>query len=157
MGDIMNKTLKRIVFIILIVVFIVLCLVFEIPKLLYCEINTFLYVKEFDDPELFCDGTELSQNVDEIKVLSYSDDFAQVYYLTDNYQNAGVFDYKKIDGKWQYTFGYYPWTDDGLTSNADDPSAYWWFSILRDKYMPVKEKYKSDKIDSSDVIRNQQE
>ncbi len=152
----MNIMSKRIVCGLLIMVFIVLCLVFDIPGLLRSEINTILFVREFDDPELFCAETALSPNVDEIKVLLYSWDYARVYYLTDKYQNAAIINYKKVDGKWQSdSSGYFLWTDDGGSANIDAPSQYWWYYRLRNKYQPMNEKYKTRvPIPVDDVIRH---
>lgn len=83
------KYLKRIICL------LIICFVsFWLCSLLICEINTYKHSEEFRNI-----GNIEDQNGN-IKVLSYTDNFARVYWTSD--YNGNIFTYKKYNNKWNF-------------------------------------------------------
>lgn len=108
----------------LIIVIIVLILSPWLLSLLKCETLTLIHGKEFAGKE---QQTNMLDEADYLKVLSYSDTEAEVYYV--NRDGTGdTLNFTRQDGEWVYTHWNTIWTT--LGGNADGAIwPYWWHFI----------------------------
>lgn len=103
------------------VVVIVLILSPWLLSLVKCEALTLLHGKEFEGKE---QQTNMLAKADYLKVLSYSDTEAEVYYV--NRDGTGdTLNFTKKDGEWVYTYWNTIWSACG--GSADGAIwPYWW-------------------------------
>ena len=67
--------------------------------LLRCEIMTSRFGEEFST--IYRENTMLG-DIDHLKVLSYSDSYARVYYVSENRSGGDVLVFQKQDDQWVY-------------------------------------------------------
>lgn len=104
-----------------IIAVIVLILLPWLLSLLKCETLTLLHGKEFEGKEL---QTNMLGESDYLKVLSYSDTEAEVYYV-DRDGTGDTLNFEKQDGEWVYTNWNTIWSAcGGSAEGAIWP--YWW-------------------------------
>ena len=146
----MNKNMKKALKIIGVII-IILIILFDVPERIYWEILTRSHAEEFKNPELYWDFMPC-KTLDEIMVLEYTSDYAEVFYVHDDYQNAYVAELVKEDGKWvNGDGGRILWAKEHTGGNADYPSEYWWLFKFEDKNI---HRYSREIYDENDVIRN---
>lgn len=103
------------------VVVIVLILSPWLLSLVKCEALTLLHGNEFKGKEL---QISMLGEADYLKVLSYSDTKAEVYYV-DRDGTGDTLNFEKQNGEWVYTTWNTIWTT--LGGNADGAIwPYWW-------------------------------
>lgn len=89
-----------------------------------CEILTLLHGDVFSDPDLYAENTSIG-DMEYIKVLNFSDDRAEIYYVSENHSLGCIISFVKKDDIWQY----YKWEDTlwSADGNADKVIfPYWW-------------------------------
>lgn len=90
------KLLVKFIAVILVIVF----LVWGIP-MIKCEYLTARYGYEFDLEESYKQNS-LIPKTQSFKVMSYSNEQAELYCIGENYSAGNVLHFKKADGKWVY-------------------------------------------------------
>ena len=89
-----------------------LLILFWVGSVVYCEALTARYGEEFANA-----AEDIAQivKVDQWKVLSYSENYAKIYYTSD--YGGTVISYVREDGDWDYLDWEADWSIDG---SADD-------------------------------------
>lgn len=117
------KTKKIIRWIVLspFIIFLVIWL-FSLTK---CEVLTIMHGNEFS--EVYKENTMISE-IDYLKVLNYSDNFARVYYVSEDRSNANILIFIKESDVWKYhAWETTVWSSSGSASDVIWP--YWWHFI----------------------------
>ncbi len=131
----MNKNIKKSLKIIGVIAIISIILL-DVPTRIYWEILTRSHAEEFKNPELYWDFMPC-ETLDEIMVLEYTSDYAEVFYVHDDYRNAYVAKLVKEDGKWVNDGGRILWASEHSGGNADYPGEYWWLFRFEEKIFTV--------------------
>ena len=116
----MTKIIKRILFIILIIL-----ILYWLLSLLRCEILTLIHGHKFESN--YKENTMIGE-IDYLKVLDYSDTTARVYYVGKNKSGGDVLIFKNKNNTWVYD----SWENTiwSRTGSADDVIfPYWWHFI----------------------------
>lgn len=86
---------------------------------------TLMHGSEFENN--YRENTMIGE-IDYLKVLNYSDNFARVYYVSANRSSASILTFKKQDGNWSYeAWERVVWSSTGSASDVIWP--YWWHFI----------------------------
>ena len=117
----MKKSLK-----IILVISLIIFVVWGIP-MLKCEYLTARHGHEFDFKQEVEENTMLSE-AESFKILSYNDEFAEIYYIDKNFSTGNKLTFKKVLGKWKYDSWDTVWS--AMGGNADENVwPYFWHSI----------------------------
>ena len=92
----MKKFLKA-RYIILLIIFILWGLPF-----LKCEFLTLLHAREFDFKKEMEEHTMLSSEPEWFRIMSYNDEFAEIYYIDEGFAMGNILSFKKINNEWKY-------------------------------------------------------
>ena len=103
---------------------LIIPLLFWVLSLAKCEILTLFHGNEF--AEVYKENTMLG-DMEYWKVLDISQDYARVYFVSENHSNANVLTFIKEDGKWRYKKWETIWSQSGSASEVIWP--YWWHFI----------------------------
>ena len=111
------------------VLVIVMINVMQIPEVIRCERLTAKYGHEFENPTLY--DSEWVVQIEDFKVLSYTPQSAEVYYicLTEgNYKIGIITNYSMTEkNKWTIYESRQIWTESGTLDGVVMP--YWWHNI----------------------------
>lgn len=117
------KTKKMIRWFVLspIIIFLVIWL-FSLAK---CEVLTIMHGNEFS--EIYKENTMIGE-IDYLKVLNYSDNFARVYYVSEDRSSANILIFIRESDVWKYhAWETTVWSSSGSASDVIWP--YWWHFI----------------------------
>ena len=92
-----------------------------------CEILTWLHDKEFET--IYKENTMIGEQIDNLKVLDYSEQQARVYYVTKNKSTGEILRFVKRNNVWHYdSWEKTVWSAvGGSASGVVWP--YWWHFI----------------------------
>ena len=94
-------------------------------SLLKCSVLTIMLGKEFETA--YTENTMIG-DIDYLRILEYSENFAKVYYVSKNRSGGNVLSFKKENGKWKYNnWEETVWSATGSASDVIWP--YWWHFI----------------------------
>lgn len=93
-------------------------------SLLKCSVLTIMHGKEFETA--YTENTMIG-DIDYLRILEYSENFAKVYYVSKNRSGGNVLSFKKENGKWKYNNWETVWSATGSASEVIWP--YWWHFI----------------------------
>lgn len=115
----MKKFLK-----IILIIALIFFIIWGIP-MIKCEYLTLQHGHEFDLSAVPEENTMLSEP-DWFRILSYNDEYAEIYYISEDFRLGSVLGFKKVQGKWKYdSWLACVWT--ALGGNADDDVwPYFW-------------------------------
>ena len=119
----MKKHRKTIVILLPILCFIVIWGI----SLAKCEILTLIHGNEFSTQAMYENNTMIG-NMEYIKILDYTDNYARIYYVSEDKSLGNIIEFLKIDNKWIYS----KWADSlwSTSGNADRVIwPYWWHVI----------------------------
>ena len=91
----MKKFLK-----IILIIALIFFIIWGIP-MLKCEYLTLQHGHEFDLSAVLEENTMLSEP-DWFRILSYNDEYAEIYYISEDFRLGSVLGFKKVQGKWKY-------------------------------------------------------
>lgn len=120
----MSKALKKKVLIAAIAVAAVMIAIW-IGSLIKCEILTDRYYNEFSGE--YRQNTMLADEIEYFKVLSYSENNAEVYYVSEGKSSANLLNFTKQNDEWVQTDWETVWSSSGSASGAVFP--YWWHFV----------------------------
>lgn len=69
--------------------------------ILKCEYLTAQHGHEFDLAAIPEENTMLSEPV-WFRILSYNDEFAEIYYISEDFRLGSIVSFNKVDGEWKY-------------------------------------------------------
>ena len=84
-------------------------------SILKCEFLTYRYGYQFET--IYRENTMMG-DIDYLKVLSYSNSTARVYYVSKNRAAGDILVFSKQNGEWKYD--YWDWTVWSKTGSADN-------------------------------------
>lgn len=117
---------KRSEFLIVISVIILVPVIIWLSSLLKCEVLTKKYYSDFS--ETYKQNSMLSDvEMEYFKVLSVSDETADVYYIEKDMTAGIVLTFEKQNGSWVETNWHTVWAVSGSASETIYP--YWWHFI----------------------------
>ena len=111
----MKKAIKTTVFVVIIAFLIVWA-----TSLFWCEVLTMKHGEAFEQLYL---QTNILSKADALKVLNFTDNAAEVYYITDG-ACGNVMRFEKQNGAWVLESWNTVWSTTGSASGAIWP--YWW-------------------------------
>lgn len=120
----MSNTLKKKILITVIAAAAVMIAVW-IGSLIKCEILTDKYYNEFSGA--YRQNTMLADEIEYFKVLSCSENSAEVYYVAEGKSSADLLTFAKQDDEWVQTDWETVWSSSGSASGAVFP--YWWHFV----------------------------
>ena len=90
-----------------------------------CEVLTLLHREEFET--IYKQNTMMGE-IDYLKVLEYSEEYARVYYVSENRSAGDILSFVKQGDKWKYdNWERTVWSATGSASEVIWP--YWWHFI----------------------------
>ena len=102
-----------------------LFLIIWLAALMKCEVLTLLNREEFET--IYKENTMIG-NIDYLKVLEYSEEYARVYYVSENRSAGVILSFVKQGDKWKYdNWERTVWSATGSASEVIWP--YWWHII----------------------------
>ena len=102
-----------------------LFLIIWLAALMKCEVLTLLHREEFET--IYRENTMLGE-IDYLKVLEYSEEYARVYYVSENRSAGDILSFVKQGDKWKYDYWERTvWSATGSASEVIWP--YWWHFI----------------------------
>lgn len=101
-----------------------LFLIIWLAALMKCEVLTLLHREEFET--IYRENTMLGE-IDYLKVLEYSEEYARVYYVSENRSAGDILSFVKQGDKWKYDYWETVWSATGSASEVIWP--YWWHFI----------------------------
>ncbi len=117
---------KQTKLLIIISAIILVPLIIWLSSLLKCEVLTHKYYDDFS--EIYKQNAMLSETeMEYFKVLSYSDETADVYYVEKDMTAGIVLTFEKENGSWIETNWHTVWAVSGSASETIYP--YWWHFI----------------------------
>ena len=104
---------------------IIIFLVIWLFSLAKCEVLTIMHGNEFS--EIYKENTMIGE-IDYLKVLNYSDNFARVYYVSEDRSSANILIFIRESDVWKYhAWETTVWSSSGSASDVIWP--YWWHFI----------------------------
>lgn len=104
---------------------IILFLAVWVISLCKCEILTYLHGHEFS--EIYNENAMLGE-IEYFRVLKYSSDFAEVYYVGKDHCGGDILTFVKENKKWKYSGWETVWSGSG-GSASEVIWPYWWHFI----------------------------
>ena len=102
-----------------------LFLIIWLAALMKCEVLTLLHREEFET--IYKQNTMMGE-IDYLKVLEYSEEYARVYYVSENRSAGDILSFVKQGDKWKYdNWERTVWSATGSASEVIWP--YWWHFI----------------------------
>ena len=99
-------------------------------SILKCEYLTSQHSHEFDLAAIPEEDTMLSKP-DWFRIISYNDEYAEIYYISESFRLGSILSFNKVDGKWKYDgYANTRWTL--LGGSADE--IVWPYFWHKDKY-----------------------
>ena len=114
------KTVKRVILGIL-----AACVLFWCISMAKCEWLTHTHGSEFAEGY---QQTHMINGIESLKVLNYTSDHAEVYYISTAWANANVVSFQNIDGIWTMDSWRTVWSNSGSADDTIWP--YFWHVLI---------------------------
>ena len=101
----------------IVILFPILCfIVIWGISLAKCEILTLIHGNDFSNQAMYESNTMIG-DMEYIKILDYTENYARIYYVSEDKSLGSIIEFSKIDDKWMYS----KWADAlwSTSGNAD--------------------------------------